>query len=53
MVAYELKSDTSVTSRGAGQVDRDNAQLQRMGKKPVLKVCNTAFKVTKITWSYY
>ncbi|KAJ5517028.1 hypothetical protein N7527_008588 [Penicillium freii] len=37
MVAYEMKSSTSVTSRGGGQVDRDNAHLQRMGKKPVLK----------------
>ncbi|KAJ6087399.1 hypothetical protein N7467_006313 [Penicillium canescens] len=37
MVAHELKSNTSVTSRGAGPVDRDNAHLQRMGKKPVLK----------------
>lgn len=40
MVAYEMKSSTSVTSRGGGQVERDNAHLQRMGKKPVLKVCN-------------
>ncbi|KAJ5814483.1 hypothetical protein N7474_006260 [Penicillium riverlandense] len=42
MVAYELKSHTSVTSRGEAQVgssvrERDDAQLQRMGKKPVLK----------------
>ncbi|KAJ6190524.1 hypothetical protein N7519_000545 [Penicillium mononematosum] len=37
MVAYEFKSTTSVTSRGGGPVDRDNAHLQRMGKKPVLK----------------
>lgn len=49
MVAYELKSNTSVTSRGEGQVDRDNAHLQRMGKRPVLKVCNTGFKVTHLT----
>lgn len=40
MVAYEMKSSTSVTSRGGGQVERDNAHLQRMGKKPVLKVYN-------------
>ena len=47
MVAYELKSQTSVTTRraaGEAQVDssyaqdQDDAQLQRMGKKPVLKV---------------
>ncbi|KGO73994.1 Amino acid/polyamine transporter I [Penicillium italicum] len=37
MVAYEMKSNASVTSRGGGQVDSDNAHLQRMGKKPVLK----------------
>lgn len=41
MVAYATKSNTSV----GGQVDRDNAHLQRMGKKPVLKVCNASFKV--------
>lgn len=53
MVAYELKSNTSVTSRGAGPVDRDNAHLQRMGKKPVLKVCNLSFNVTHLTWPDY
>jgi hypothetical protein len=53
MVAHELKSHTSVTSRGGGPVDRDNAHLQRMGKKPVLKVRNTSFNVTKLTWPDY
>lgn len=41
MVSYEMKSQTSVTSRGEAQVsvrERDDVQLQRMGKKPVLKV---------------
>lgn len=44
MVAYELKNNASVTSRGEAPVysvqDRDNLQLQRLGKKPVLKVCD-------------
>lgn len=44
MVAYELKNQTSVISRGEARSgmsiqDRDNAHLRRMGKKPVLKVC--------------
>ena len=45
MVAYELKShNASVVSQGEAQSnssiqERDNAYLQRMGKKPVLKVC--------------
>lgn len=44
MVAYELKShNASVVSRGEVRSsesvhERDNAHLQRMGKKPVLKV---------------
>ena len=46
MASYELKSQTSVTTRqaagepqpGSSVLDRDDAQLQRMGKKPVLKV---------------
>ncbi|KAJ5086877.1 amino acid permease [Penicillium alfredii] len=42
MVTYEMKSHTSVTSRGETESglaiqERDNAQLQRVGKKPVLK----------------
>lgn len=43
MVAYELKSQGSVTARAEGPIsvqDRDNLQLQRLGKKPVLKVCD-------------
>lgn len=44
MVAYELKShNASVVSRGEVRSsdsvnERDDAHLQRMGKKPVLKV---------------
>lgn len=45
MVAYELKNQGSVTAHGEDQVysvqDRDNLQLQRLGKKPVLKVCDS------------
>ncbi|KAJ5211544.1 uncharacterized protein N7498_003190 [Penicillium cinerascens] len=42
MVTYELKSQTSVTTRGGPPMassvrERDNEHLQRMGKKPVLK----------------
>jgi len=43
MVAYELKSQGSVTAHAEGPTsvqDRDNLQLQRLGKKPVLKVCD-------------
>lgn len=43
MVAYELKSHGSVTAHAEGPTsvqDRDNLQLQRLGKKPVLKVCD-------------
>lgn len=44
MVAYELKNQASITARGGEQEysiqDRDNLQLQRLGKKPVLKVCD-------------
>ncbi|KAJ6087084.1 hypothetical protein N7467_005998 [Penicillium canescens] len=41
MVAYELKNQTSVISWGEAPTgmsiqDRDNAQLRRMGKKPIL-----------------
>ena len=55
MGTHELKSNTSITSRGRGREtsavrDRDNAQLQRMGKKPVLKVGSASFGVT---WSDY
>jgi hypothetical protein len=43
MVSYELKSQNSVTARPApdGPLsvrERDDANLQRIGKKPVLKV---------------
>ncbi|KAJ5098931.1 amino acid/polyamine transporter I [Penicillium argentinense] len=43
MVAYELKNKASVTTQGEhpadaySAADRDNRQLQRLGKKPVLK----------------
>jgi hypothetical protein len=44
METSELKSHTSVTSNGLlnpnrSVQERDNVHLQRMGKKPVLKVC--------------
>ena len=50
MVAYELKTQASVISRGEARSgmsiqDRDNAHLRRMGKKPVLKVCEEIFPV--------
>ena len=43
MVVYEMKNQASVISRGEARSgtsiqDRDNAQLRRMGKQPVLKV---------------
>lgn len=58
MVTYELKSQTSVTSRGGAHMgssvrERDNAHLQRMGKKPVLKVCNAILKATMAIRSEY
>jgi hypothetical protein len=41
-MAYELKSKTPVSSQDGvvptSDYDRDAANLQRMGKKPVLKV---------------
>jgi hypothetical protein len=48
MVAYELKNQASVISRGEARSgmsiqDRDNAHLRRMGKKPILKVCTEMF----------
>lgn len=51
MVSYELKGHASVTSRGEAQAassvqERDNVHLQRMGKKPVLKVCPTIIQAT-------
>lgn len=50
MVAYELKNQASVISRGEAWSgtsiqDRDNAHLRRMGKKPVLKVSAGMFPV--------
>uniref|UniRef100_A0A093V360 Putative amino-acid permease C15C4.04c n=1 Tax=Talaromyces marneffei PM1 TaxID=1077442 RepID=A0A093V360_TALMA len=40
-MAYELKSKTPISSRDgvalASDYDRDNANLQRIAKKPVLK----------------
>jgi hypothetical protein len=58
MGTLELKSNTSITSRGREREtsavrERDNAQLQRMGKKPVLKVGSASFGVTRLTWSDY
>lgn len=43
METFELKSHTTITSGGEAKSghsiqEHDNAQLQRMGKKPVLKV---------------
>ena len=43
-MAYELKSKTPISSQDGvvaptSDYDRDDANLQRMGKKPVLKVC--------------
>jgi len=43
MVSYELKGLASITTRPAPEAppsvrERDDANLQRMGKKPVLKV---------------
>jgi hypothetical protein len=46
MVSYELKSQASITTRPASGApplassmpERDDASLQRIGKKPVLKV---------------
>lgn len=42
-MAYELKSKTPISSQDGvvaptSDYDRDDANLQRMGKKPVLKV---------------
>jgi hypothetical protein len=49
METFELKSHTSVTStvalnRNQSVQERDNVHLQRMGKKPVLKVCTPIMK---------
>lgn len=43
MASYELKSQASITARPGPEAnlsvrERDDANLQRMGKKPVLKV---------------
>jgi pilus assembly protein TadC len=52
MVADELKSQSSVIARHAASgaqpayaQDSDDAQLQRMGKKPVLKVRRLTVKI--------
>jgi hypothetical protein len=42
MAFYELKSRTASSNQVEGVVsgrERDNANLARVGKKPVLKVC--------------
>ena len=44
MASYELKNQVSANnevriSGGYSTKDRDNAELARLGKKPVLKVC--------------
>ena len=53
MASYELKTNTPVTREAAPAIsavqDRDNANLQRLGKKPVLKVCINK----KTIWSDY
>ena len=59
MVSYELKSQTSVIARQTASEaqpgssyaqDYDDAQLQRMGKKPVLKVSSFTVKTIIITF---
>lgn len=42
-MAYELRSKTPISNQDGvtpiSDCDRDDVNLQRMGKKPVLKVC--------------
>jgi hypothetical protein len=61
MVSYELKSKTSVIARQTASEaqpgssyaqDYDDAQLQRMGKKPVLKVSSFTVKTVIITFLF-
>lgn len=41
MASYEMKDRTTLKDQetGSGGGNRDDLQLQRLGKKPVLKVC--------------
>ena len=44
MASYEMKDRTALSNQetGSGGGDRDDIQLQRLGKKPVLKVWTIA-----------
>ncbi|QGA20907.1 hypothetical protein EYB26_008617 [Talaromyces marneffei] len=55
-MAYELKSKTPISSRDgvalASDYDRDNANLQRIAKKPVLKL-HSARNLGNSSWHIY